>query len=405
MESPSEAAARILDCCRRAAPWPDHLLRELVEAAERPEASRAIFRDLVEPLCDAFEPALCDRYAEVFSDAIAQVQPGWSARELRARYARIRRTRPVLGDFARVFVLSRVTLGADVAVTSVVLDAVKKRFPRARIALAGNRKSHELFDADPRIEFLEAPYSRTGLLRDRLEAGLRLRPLLDGGDALVVDPDSRLSQLGLLPVADERRYTFFESRSAGGGGQASLGELTRDWVRETFGVEDARAFIAPASAPVCDDEGLTAVSFGAGENPAKRIAGDFERELLANLIERGEAPLLDEGAGGEEAERARALAAAFAGKVRTWSGAFAPFAASIRRARQYVGYDSAGQHVAAACGTPLLTVFAGFVSERMFQRWSPSGPSAIEVVKAVGGPVMPEAAAAFERLRSARVRP
>jgi hypothetical protein len=29
-----------------------------------------------------------------------------------------------------VFVLSRVTLGADVAVTSVLLDAAKRRFPK-----------------------------------------------------------------------------------------------------------------------------------------------------------------------------------------------------------------------------------------------------------------------------------
>jgi ADP-heptose:LPS heptosyltransferase len=39
-----------------------------------------------------------------------------------------------------------------------------------------------------------------------------------------------------------------------------------------------------------------------------------------------------------------------------------------------VGYDSAGQHVAAACGVPLISVFAGFPSLRMFHRWSPSGP-------------------------------
>jgi ADP-heptose:LPS heptosyltransferase len=40
----------------------------------------------------------------------------------------------------------------------------------------------------------------------------------------------------------------------------------------------------------------------------------------------------------------------------------------------YVGYDSAGQHVAAACGVPLISIFAGFPAPRMFQRWSPSGP-------------------------------
>jgi ADP-heptose:LPS heptosyltransferase len=38
-----------------------------------------------------------------------------------------------------------------------------------------------------------------------------------------------------------------------------------------------------------------------------------------------------------------------------------------------VGYDSAGQHVAAACGVPLVSIFAGFPVPRMFHRWRPEG--------------------------------
>jgi ADP-heptose:LPS heptosyltransferase len=38
-----------------------------------------------------------------------------------------------------------------------------------------------------------------------------------------------------------------------------------------------------------------------------------------------------------------------------------------------VGYDSAGQHVAAAAGVPLISVFAGFPAPRMFERWRPAG--------------------------------
>jgi hypothetical protein len=38
------------------------------------------------------------------------------------------------------------------------------------------------------------------------------------------------------------------------------------------------------------------------------------------------------------------------------------------------------QHVA-ACGVPLITVFAGFPVERMFQRWRPSGPGPVYVVR------------------------
>jgi ADP-heptose:LPS heptosyltransferase len=59
--------------------------------------------------------------------------------------------------------------------------------------------------------------------------------------------------------------------------------------------------------------------------------------------------------------------------MRTHDGAFAPFAAEIARSRLYIGYDSAGGHVASACGVPLISIFAGFPSERFVQRWRPGG--------------------------------
>ena len=61
-------------------------------------------------------------------------------------------------------------------------------------------------------------------------------------------------------------------------------------------------------------------------------------------------------------------------KVKFWEGSFAGFARIIARSRLYAGYDSAGQHVAAACGVPLISIFAGFPCPRMFDRWKPTGP-------------------------------
>jgi ADP-heptose:LPS heptosyltransferase len=124
------------------------------------------------------------------------------------------------------------------------------------------------------------------------------------------------------------------------------------------------------------------VSLGVGENPAKRIGGKFEGELLRMLAEKYESVLVDTGAGGEEKERVlKAVDEAGAPNLRTWSGPFAPFADAISKSRLYVGYDSAGQHVAAACGTPLLTMFAGYASERMFHRWYPSGKGTARVMR------------------------
>jgi hypothetical protein len=191
----------------------------------------------------------------------------------------------------------------------------------------------------------------------------------------VIDPDSRLTQLGLLPICSEEDYFFFESRAFGGDGDDSLTTLTRRWAMETFGVENARPYI---------DTGLEAaeyastVSFGVGENPDKRVADPFEEELLKQLPRP---VLVDKGAGGEEAERVeRAVSRAGVG-IAMWEGSFAGFAAHIQKSKLYVGYDSAGGHVAAACGVPMISVFAGFPSERMFQRWRPTGAGPIRVVR------------------------
>jgi hypothetical protein len=284
----------------------------------------------------------------------------------------------------RVYVLSRITLGADVAVTSVLLDAAKRRYPEAEIVFVGPRKSYELFEADSRIRHHSVPYARNGSLLDRLRASAGL--WLD--DGIVIDPDSRLTQLGLISVCDEDRYLFFESRSYGRDGNDPLPVLAARWAREILGVDGALPYIAPLAVP--DAPADITVSLGVGENPAKRIGDDFERELLRALAETGGSVLVDKGGSAEERERVeRALVLSHQPDIRTHDGAFAPFAAQIARSRLYVGYDSAGQHVAAACGVPVITAFAGFVSERMFQRWRPSGivirgdhPDVLDAVKA-----------------------
>jgi ADP-heptose:LPS heptosyltransferase len=354
--------------------WP----REVVARLAQDDCSRELIRVVAEGLADRFEPNLCDVYAELFSEAMALVDPELDARALLARYARVRKPKRFAGERVRnVFVLSRVTLGADVAITSVILDAAKRRFPEARISLVGSRKAWELFEADSRIEWLPVDYPRGGSLRERMQAGRELRRLLSQPESITIDPDSRLTQLGLVPVCPEESYLFFESRAYGGDGDMPLGTLMQRWVRETFRVEGCRAYIAPKA--TAEGAAIT-VSLGVGENPAKRIGDPFERELMLALGRRGETALIDKGAGGEEAERVERASSGLR-NVRYWEGSFAGFAAAIARSKLYVGYDSAGQHVAAACGVPLVSVFAGYPSARMFQRWRPSGPGAIEVVR------------------------
>jgi ADP-heptose:LPS heptosyltransferase len=392
--SSDESARELLGYCLRGEAWPADLARAL--AAD--PCSDALFRIVAEGLADRFEPGLCEVYAELFAQVIAEALPGLEAGELAARYRRVRQPRTVRGEPRRVFVLSRVTLGADIAVTSVVLDAAKRRFPGAEILLAGGRKNWELFAGDPRVGHLPAGYRR-GTLRERLAGWPDLRAALSQPESIVIDPDSRLTQLGLLPVCAEENYYFFESRSYGGGGDEPLCVLAARWARETMGVDGARPYMAPACGP--PPETGVAVSFGVGENPAKRIADPFEEELLRELAGGGAPVWIDKGAGGEEAARVERAAARAGTAVRCWEGSFAGFAAIIAASRLYVGYDSAGQHAAAACGVPLLSVFAGFPCPRLFSRWRPRGSGPMEVVRvedAAPERVLEQARRALERI-------
>jgi hypothetical protein len=340
----------LLDLCLRGESWSP----ELLDRAIAEDDGRALMSIVVERLGDLFEPDLCTVYANLFTEVIARVCPELISRTRRASSSDF----PEYAE--RVYVLSRITLGADVAVTSVLLDAAKRRYPSAEIIFAGPRKNYELFEADPRITHREITYARGGSLRDRLQASAAL--WFD--DGLVLDPDSRLTQLGLIRVCPDDDYRFFESRSYGGTGDEPLPDLAASWADEL----EVRPYIAPRSAegPPSD----ITVSLGVGENSAKRVSDTFERQLLRMLADTGASVLVDKGGSAAERERVeRALQSA----MRTHDGAFAPFAAEIARSRLFVGYDSAAGHVASACGIPLISIAKGFASPRMAARWRPKG--------------------------------
>ncbi len=319
---------------------------------------------MVEPLSDVFERRAVDAYAELFRDV-----PGcdfW-------RFHRIRQPKRCIVDATDVVVLSRITLGADIAVTSVMLDCIRQRFPGARVWFAGPHKNFALFENHPGLRHIEFHYPRAGSVRERIAAARALRL---PADALVIDPDSRITQLGLVPICLERDYYFFESRSYGEDTRDPLPLLASRWCREVFGVSESRAFLAPRS----DAEGAdAAVSLGTGGNPQKGLGQEFERELLTRLAAAGSV-LVDRGAGGEEADRVNRAAHGL--NVRFWDGSFADFASAITRSTSYIGYDSAGQHAAAASGVPLTVYFTGAINERFRWRWRPYGTGPIHVIDA-----------------------
>ncbi len=379
--SASRLAASILEGGRE----PEELVQAVIDEALASEAgSTALFRDLVEPLADRFEFRLVNAYTHVFSRVIEAALPELDAAELIERFMRIRRPHKFIGNpetVEKVFVLSRVTIGADIAITSRILRAAFVHFPNATIYFVGPRKNYELFEPEIALELVEVPYKRTGTVRERLGVYPALKEALSAPGALIIDPDSRLSQLGLLPLGDDDNYYFFESRSWWSDEDMPLGEMTERWVEQTFEV--------PLHVPIVavEDrlEGFdVTISLGVGENPEKAMPWPFEAKLLQLLVDRGLRVLIDTGAGGAEAERVHQAIAEVKpganGSVTPYYGSFKEFASEINASHLYIGYDSAGGHAACALGIPGLLLFRGFPNERFMIRWIPWGDGELEVM-------------------------
>jgi ADP-heptose:LPS heptosyltransferase len=403
-----------------------------------------LFPLLVEPLGDAFTPEACAIYNRLFVQVIQHCrrQPHGAAidrqlqrfgllseADLLARASHVRGLKRFARECARqlkkAFVLSRVTLGADIAVTSVALAALKEALPLAAIRLVANAKTYELFAGDPRVQRCTIEYPRGGGLIERLaswqeavEAIQQETVGLDPSEYVIVDPDSRLTQLGLLPlVADERPYVFFESRSYSATGLQKISALTAHWLQRVFDIAGPiYPYCAPSRPDVATAKRLVdalkmqargpiiSVNLGVGANPAKRLPDRFEVRLLARLLAEGATVCLDKGADPQEVARLERLIAALevegfrsvalderrsagsalpelkGAQLVTWQGGIGRFAALMARSTAYIGYDSAGQHIAAALGVPTIDIFTGFTSPRMPERWAPHGRGSVQVL-------------------------
>jgi ADP-heptose:LPS heptosyltransferase len=259
------------------------------------------------------------------------------------------------------------------------------------------------------------------------------------GAMLLIDPDSRLSQLGVLPLIADAQYFFFDSRSRETKEHhLSMAQMANAWVNLLTGTED---FHYPKIWPkdelmatgrqlidslrLAGAKRVIVMNFGVGGNHRKRVGIRLEAEIMRELLATPDTVvLLDKGFGEEELAQTEVLlsTAALAGHTVQHAhfevNNFTPLnwgvigmqcgigeiAALIAQADEYIGYDSACQHLAAALGTPCLTLFAGSNNTRFIRRWSPfgHGPSRIIHIDTLTNPAEVDVEDIMCRLRHAR---
>ena len=404
-------------------------------------AARTLFGVIVERLCDDFE----DLQTETYNRLICQVAgflrtlPGGTRLDAQLHafhlqteeqlYQRIESIRlspdMPLPDGLRpkkILLLSRVTIGADVAVTSVICQRLASAFPGAELVVLGNAKLRQIMAPSSGLLVRELHYARHGGLVERFSVWLDLvasvQEELEGlgdGDYLVFDPDSRLTQLGVLPLVPDRYYRFFNSRGKPGYPvKGSISTLANVWLDGVLGQGEfcfpqvwiAQEQIAAATRFIREQSHagsrrIITLNLGVGGNQRKRVEGEFEAELVLSLLQEPDTTvLLDMGFGDEETARsrhvlARAAAAGFAtqalrfGELDTADPQarllgidcdVGEIAALIARSDEFIGYDSACQHIGAALGVRTYTVFAGTSNARFIRRWHASGPNTSEIL-------------------------
>jgi hypothetical protein len=420
------------------------LLCEMTTFFEDPHcndpAAQALFGIIIERLCDDFEELQTLTYNRVMAQVIAFCRGTaagqsidrqlnrfgiFSTADLAERITRIRTAAPAmarLDAIAKVLLLSRVTVGADVAISSIVIQRLLASLPTAEIVIIGSKSAREIYGGNSRIRLREIPYARRGGLLQRLAIWHEVLAAIQ--DELVecplektvlLDPDSRLSQLGVLPLIAPERYFFLDTRSdAIAGSAVSMAEITNAWLDRLLGEtrfsyprlwlprhtsEKADAFCTGLRA--AGARRIVSVNFGVGGNRRKRVGPGLERALLLTLLAQpGTVILLDKGFGEEEVAAAEALLAqARAAGHTTGQGTFealdpvrlpwgiigientiGQIAALIAASDEFIGYDSACQHIAAAVETPCLTIFAGSNNMRFIRRWSAQGPQGARIV-------------------------
>jgi ADP-heptose:LPS heptosyltransferase len=403
-------------------------------------AARALFSVIIESLCDDFEDLQTETYNRVMAQIISFCRRLRGARELDrhlqefqiytpddllAHINKIRRDAKRLSrnrDVKKILLLSRVTIGADVAITSIIIQRLAKIFPAAELVLIGGTKLHEIYGGKADLRLCHITYDRKGGLLDRLSSWQAVLNAIDRElagcpleNTILIDPDSRLSQLGVLPMIDLDHYFFFDSRSAVSfSDNLSMAQLTNSWLDRITGETNfCHSRVWPAASNLENAARMSAglkrngarkviaLNFGVGGNPRKRVGARLELQLVLNLLqEPGTVILLDKGLGDEEVQGANALL----GQVKTNGHAvrnavfgkdldsdpnqgviglqtrIGEIAAIIANSDEYIGYDSACQHIAAALETPCLTIFAGSNNMRFIRRWSAFGPNTSKIV-------------------------
>ncbi|MFC1524117.1 glycosyltransferase family 9 protein [Thermodesulfobacteriota bacterium] len=396
------------------------------------EASAALYQIIIEGLCNDFSShgiACCNKVILRILSLISKTPQGQGVEQLLNRFGYTDETlldryshlqeELALPDSARkhvrkLLILSRVTIGADIVITSPMVHRLSRAFPDSELVLIGPHHLAQLFNRISNLRFHEISYHRFGDIFEKTTAWPKIHALVQQEcsgcgehEILLFDPDSRYTQLGMLPLIDLRDTYYFPSRrDLENQSNPSLSTQVNLWLDQIINdthfchprvsfreehMDQATSFMNKI--PGNTTRSIT-INLGVGGNENKRIPSPFEEKLLLSLLEnKNTFILLDSGHSPESAIHVHGLldmvrnhgfpsdfvteeelgdkTITFSNGVMGFRGSIGAIGALIEKSNGFFGYDSCCQHLAAAVGTPAVIAFAGAPNERFLHRWRP----------------------------------
>ncbi|TAN59446.1 methyltransferase domain-containing protein, partial [bacterium] len=340
-------------------------------------------------------------------------------------------------DVKRVVVLPRLTYGAEVAITSVLIKRALELYPQATLYLIiGDKKMRQIFGGNKRIKFRLLKRPRQGGLVENSLSWLNLVKMIKKiNPDLIFGPDSRVDSSGFRPLISPERYFYWENTlpRADLGAAKPMAILLNDRLDSMFGKRaEGPAYptiylqkkLLRSAQTVKEAFGLgrhyvLAVKYDVGNEYSKSLGQDFQKAHLRALLEEGNVVMLDRGFGEKEEILSQELIDMAEGmgvrvipitdkagsgkgyqinelsaqeKIEAGEPALIVFYGSIGGwvsmttiANEAFSYDSMNQHFSAAdkgaqAGIPVVIAFTGYHSEIFPKLWAPTGRNRIVVI-------------------------
>lgn len=275
------------------------------------------------------------------------------------------RTHPTSGDALLCITLSNI---GDALMTTPVLEAMHRAYPQARIDIVADQRSSRLFDRCPYRGAIIHKHKREGwaglwrlirrLRRTRYELVVDLRT---DGVAWLLRARRRLTKWRIRPPgphAVERSWAVVAPIA-----DRAAPPPTTVWLNDD---DRARAADRLSALP-----GKRWLAVAPGANwPPKIWPLAYYRELIGLLAEEFDGVLIVGGPREVELTAALARDLPLPGVDLAGDPDLLQAAAALQRAAVFVGNDSGLGHLAAAVGTPTMTVFGRGVPER-YHPWGP----------------------------------